>query len=79
MNYYGKDVQTIVEMYMTDSDNGLDDKEAKKRLQKYGKNNIFDLRKAPKGKTILKLLYDPVSLLLLLSTLICISYASYSF
>ena len=78
MKYYTKTTQEIIDLLSTDLSCGLDDKEVKKRIKQYGKNIIFDNGKKESSKTALKLLYDPISLLLLIAALICLSISSYS-
>lgn len=76
MKYYGKSSDSIAKLLKSDFSTGLSDKEAKKRLSRFGKNIIFDNGEKQAGKVALKLIYDPVSILLLISALICFSYTS---
>ena len=75
MKYYGNSSEKVERLLNSDRTTGLSDKEAKKRLLRYGKNEIFMLEKKHPGKVALKLLYDPMSILLLLVALI--SFAAF--
>ena len=77
MKYYGNNHESVEKFFSTDFGTGLSDKEAKKRLRHYGFNNIFELGKRSPSKVIYKLIYDPVSILLLISALVCFSYSSF--
>ncbi len=81
MKYYGKSSEKIEKLLYSDTRTGLSEKEAKKRLLRFGKNIIFDTKKSQPSKVALKLIYDPISILLLLVALICFSAynASYAF
>lgn len=76
MKYYGKTSEKIEKLLYSDFICGLSEKEARKRLSRFGKNIIFDNGKKEPSKVALKLIYDPVSILLLLAALICFSYTS---
>ena len=58
----------------TDENYGLTSKEAKLRLRKHGPNIIFDSRQEKASKVFFKLFYDPVSLLLLVCSLVMFTY-----
>ena len=73
MKYYGNSSEKVERLLNSDRTTGLSDKEARKRLLRYGKNEIFMLEKKHPGKVALKLLYDPMSILLLLVALISFS------
>lgn len=56
--------------YGLDRYNPLSDKDATKRLKKYGINDLYDLSGRTSSKVMFRLLYDPVSILLLVCSLI---------
>ena len=76
MKYYGKTSENIEKLLYSDFRCGLSEKEVKKRLSRFGKNIIFDNGKKEPSKIALKLIYDPVSILLLLAALVSFSYSS---
>ncbi len=73
MKYYGSTKEKVEKLLHSDLNSGLSEKEAKKRLWKYGKNEIFSYEKKQPSKVALRLLYDPMSILLLLVSLISFS------
>ncbi len=79
MKYYGNSSEKVEKLLHSDSRTGLDEREAKKRLSRLGKNEIFLTEEAHPWKVALKLIYDPMSILLLLVSLICFSAFSLSY
>ncbi len=77
MKYYGKSAESIEKLLKTDFARGLSDREAKRRLRHYGMNNIFEIEKRTPSKVLYSLIYDPVSIILLVSALVCFSYSSF--
>lgn len=77
MKYYGKNAESVEKLLKTDFAQGLSDKEAKRRLRHYGMNNIFETGKRTPSKVLYGLIYDPVSIILLVSALVCFSYSSF--
>ena len=76
MKYYGRSYESFEKLLKTDFKEGLSEKEAKKRLARFGTNIIFDTGKRSPSKVLYGLFYDPVSILLLVSALILFSYKS---
>ena len=70
------DVDSIINS--TDTENGLTDKEAKKRLSLYGKNIIYDCEKKNSFKYVSQMVYDPVSFLVLILGTLFLSFGNVS-
>ena len=76
MKFYENSLNDIAITLSSDLNVGLSNREAKKRLAKDGKNIIYDLSKHDLRKVVSRLLFDPVSLILIISAFICYSFIS---
>lgn len=67
--YYQKDVKEVLKE-LDSSENGLSEKEAKKRLEKYGKNVLERKHKISKLKIFFRQFINPIVIILIISTII---------
>ncbi len=70
MEYYALPWQKIVEELKSDEKKGLDEKEAKRRLEEYGFNEIGEIKKENSLKLFIKQFNSPLIYLLLIASII---------
>ncbi len=76
-NWYQRSPEEVVDHWQTDPDDGLTDDEARRRLEKYGPNEVETGRTTPWWRILIKQFLDPLIYILVLAALVALYFQEY--
>ena len=74
MNFYSEEAQQVLKEVKSSSVNGLNSREAERRLKENGKNKLKEAHKDSLFKKFLKTLADPMIIMLIAAAAMCVAY-----
>lgn len=79
MKWYSQNASTILQQLDTSRIAGLDEAEAKRRLEQHGLNELTAKETEPAWKMLLKSFKEPLIVILLIATGLALASAAYDF